>query len=205
MIVKTELQRHPTWREVELHEDPIILPHKTNKTICTILLKVRDDRKGSQLRYLTKTSIPILGEIRRVREWLNSPTTRQCSQCQRWGHTVHTCRSRSPFCAICGEAHPSSSHDSECKNCIGAGLSNCSCHREHCINCGDSHSATSKNCEWFKARNSQTTMKTLLDKKRDNNAAIRQARNAAKRPTFGTARKDQAQMPTTGLPTNHNA
>ena len=83
--------------------------------VSTILWKVADDDKGTTVKVLLRTLVQFGPELRRCREWYNKPAVPQCSVCQRWGHSAYRCRSRSPFCAVCAETHPTAAHNYSCK------------------------------------------------------------------------------------------
>jgi len=67
-----------------------------------------------------------------VREYIPKP--RRCFNCQQWGHGARTCRNENKTCINCAELY----HGADCSN------------DPCCANCGDGHSATSKNCFYYK-------------------------------------------------------
>ena len=177
----------PDFNDSCLVEPVVILPNKQNVSVCTALVKIYDDRKGHMAKYMTKHTIFVAGEARRIKEWANKPSTRQCTQCQKWGHVLQICRARSAYCAVCGEPYPTSTHHLSCSRCASDNRSTTLCTHRHCINCGGEHEATSRDCPWFLARNNAPAMKALMDRRSQNIIATRSARTAARRFTTPSA------------------
>jgi hypothetical protein len=179
------LRAHPQWRDVQMVEIPKMIKSRT-PNVCTLLCKVADDAKGTKAKQLLRTAVTFGMEMRRCKEWVNRPQSRQCSICQRWGHSSFICRARSPICAVCGEFHPTSTHKFSCLSCEGV----CVCNEVHCVNCGETHCADSAECMFFKARNDPRQLKKLEDDKRDRIRAKREEK-AAKRTGKKGVRVDE--------------
>ena len=158
------VRAHPQWANTLFVEPIKRIPNARTPGVATLLCKVADDDKGSKAKALLKTLVRFGSEVRRCREWFNKPPTRQCSICQKWGHHAYVCRSRSPWCAVCAQPHPTSAHHYSCKSegCAGK----CQCDIERCINCNGGHTADSNYCPFWLARNNPAKMTELLEKKK---------------------------------------
>lgn len=78
----------------------------------------------------------------RVRPYIPNP--RRCFRCQRFGHSLQTCRGKIT-CAICA----SNEHDSDA----------CDNENVKCANCGEAHPAYSRKCSRFKLEKDLLTLK----------------------------------------------
>lgn len=159
------IRAHPKWEKIEFTEVPRLIPNKNIPGIATVLCKVADDDQGSVAKGLLRTLVRFGPELRRCKEWFNKPPTKQCSICQRWGHTAYNCRARSPYCAVCAEPHPTAAHTYSCRT-QGCSGTRCTCDVERCINCNGAHGADSNTCPFWLAKNSPTKMKELLEQKK---------------------------------------
>src|SRR6266568_1586618 len=171
--ITRELRAHPQWRDIQMVEIPKMIKSKT-PNMCTLLCKVEDDAKGSKAKQLLRTAVSFGMEMRRCKEWVNCPQSRQCSICQCWGHSSFICRVHSPICTVCGDFHPTSTHKFSCSSCEGI----CVCNDVHCVNCAGPHRANSVECAFFKARNNPKQLKKLEDDKRDQIQAKHEEKSA---------------------------
>jgi hypothetical protein len=161
------VRAHPKWEKVQFTEPIKRIENARMPGVATLLCKVVDDDQGTVAKALLSTLVRFGPEMRRCKEWFNKPNTKQCSICQRWGHTAYNCKAKNPYCAVCAEPHPTAAHSYSCKmpSCAG---SRCTCENERCINCNSAHSAESHNCPYFLAKNNQKAMKELIEQKRKN-------------------------------------
>jgi hypothetical protein len=102
--------------------------------------------------------VDFFGVTRRAKPWVQRRPTRQCSICQRWGHSQHSCNSKVAYCALCGESHDTSLHASIHPRASTAPAIKC-------INCGSPHSALSRDCAFYRLRYNHREMDTLLRNK----------------------------------------
>src|SRR6266704_3112222 len=179
--INTCICDHPKWSDVQLIEPVKVLENKRVLGVATLLCKVVDDEKGSKAKELLKALVHFGPEVHRCREWFNCPPTRQCSVCQRWGHTAYNCRVHSSFCTICAEPHPTSAHHYSCKSegCAGK----CQCETERCINCKGHHGADSNTCPFWLAKSNPNKMKELIEKKQKEQEASRAPRKTSSAAT----------------------
>ena len=89
------------------------------------------------MRTLTKISCPVTDIIYRMEEFRTPISVQQCYNCQCFGHTAKTCRSKTK-CLICGEAH----HHKGCPNKETK--------QAKCGNCKGPHVASYKGCPAYK-------------------------------------------------------
>ena len=162
--VEAFVRAHPKWANLTFVEPIKRIENKRVPGVFTLLCKVADDDKGSTAKELLRTLVRFGPEVRRCREWLNKPATKQCSICQRWGHEAYKCRARSAYCAVCAEPHPSGAHNFSCKTSGCA--DKCQCEVERCINCNGGHTADSNVCPFWLARNNQAKMTELMEQKK---------------------------------------
>ena len=120
-------------------------------------------RWGQTAKALTKKSVFVAGEHQHILGWAVKHNIRQCTQCQKWGHTHSICKARSSYCTICGDLHPTSVHFTACGRCINAHQPPSHCLHRYCINCGGEHSATDTACACFQARGKPAQFKALQD------------------------------------------
>ena len=73
-------------------------------------LEIKDDTKAEAL-ITENLTCPIAGIIYRVEEFRTPISVQQCWNCQSFGHSAKTCRSKTK-CLICGEGH----HHKGCPN-----------------------------------------------------------------------------------------
>jgi hypothetical protein len=163
----------------------VIIPNRNNGAFVTVLCKVTDDRQGSAAKRLSRTSVQFSDEHRRCKLWYNKPPTRQCSICQRWGHTHFTCRARSPYCTRCTEPHPTSAHMTSCKgpDCQAG----CKCSSSCCINCDEEHPAMSPTCAYARVCNDREVLSKLYKQKRASKGLPQNRSSTTRPPPGGTA------------------
>ncbi|KAF8627313.1 hypothetical protein AX15_004433 [Amanita polypyramis BW_CC] len=91
---------HNTLLQIEVYNDNHtnngvqLIPHLTNKLVQTALVKIFDFCNGALLKKLCRKSITIGTDTRHIKPWINKPMARQCSICQKWGHTQQICHSQ---------------------------------------------------------------------------------------------------------------
>ncbi|KIL58720.1 hypothetical protein M378DRAFT_52230, partial [Amanita muscaria Koide BX008] len=151
--ISDALALNPVFKGNSLFEPIVLLPNKRNPAFLTAIIKVLDDRAGHVASALTKQSIFVCSEHRPIKVWEQRHGARQCTTCQKWGHTHRWCDSKGAYCAICGEGHTTSTHGIYCGQCIAAKQDPLHCvDHVHCVNCEGTHEATSHECIWFKTR-----------------------------------------------------
>jgi hypothetical protein len=187
---KSSIRANPSWKEVEMAEEPrFVLPKgATDPIAATLLVKVKDVRKASVARSLLFTSVTFAGAVRRCREWTNSPVARQCSTCLAWGHTAFNCRSPQARCNMCAGIHSSMLHEVHVSKCTTPG---CKHAQTLCLNCGGGHVSSSVACPFFKARSSPEQLQKLFDEKRQR--FLFSANQKVSRRSQKRARKDAHQ------------
>ena len=113
MILDTMQMRDRKVKDIEIYEI------KTKK-IQIIKVKYEGDALPS--------NIPILGELRELREFIPRPM--QCGKCWRYGHTTKKCNKINTTCAKCSGQH----------------TTNWECEETRCANCGKEHDSKSNKC-----------------------------------------------------------
>ena len=86
-------------------------------------------------------SVSIYGLYFKIRQFIPPPV--QCYNCQRFGHTAGSCRTK-PRCLICGEGH----NRNECKSTV-----------IRCANCCGTHVSSSRDCDQMKTAKEIETLK----------------------------------------------
>jgi hypothetical protein len=94
--VNAFVRAHPKWEKVQFTEPIKHIENARMPGVATLLCKVVDDDQGTVVKVLLSTLVRFGPEMRRCREWFNKPNTKQCSICQRWGHTAYNCRAKNP-------------------------------------------------------------------------------------------------------------
>ena len=106
---------------------------KDGRVLQMFKLEIKDEAEAEALISQNLTC-HITGIIYKVEEFRSPVSVQQCWNCQSFGHSAKTCRSKTK-CLICGESH----HHKGCPN------------REKkqpkCANCKGSHVASYKGCQ----------------------------------------------------------
>ena len=109
---------------------------KDGRVLQMFKLEIKDEAEAEALISQNLTC-HITGIIRKVEEFRSPVSVQQCWNCQSFGRSVKTCRSKTK-CLICGESH----HHKGCPN------------REKkqpkCANCKGPHVASYKGCPAYK-------------------------------------------------------
>ena len=100
-----------------------------------------------------------------------------------WGHGGFNCMSNILRCSKCGKGHDYKNHEKFCETCRKGAGHICV---PKCFNCLGNHSATSKDCEFYKRRTDRQWQvdkfkeyhpSDITKKKRDENRARNKAVN----------------------------
>jgi hypothetical protein len=182
------LYAHPKWRDVRLLECPLFINNDTR--VSTLLVKVVDNTSGRIAKSLLSTSMNFWGIVKRCEPWVNRNSARMCTNCLRWGHSAHFCRSHISYCAQCACPHHTILHDSECEECDKEYGTTC---EAKCINCLGAHFAYDKQCPYYKARNNRKALDELLQQQKARNQMARI--NKGVRNMYGKAAKGKGRSP----------
>ena len=87
-----------------------LISKKDGRVLEIFELEIKDDTEAEAL-ITKKLTCPITGIIYRVEEFRTPISVQQCYNCQCFGHSAKTCRSKTK-CLICGEDH----HHKGCPN-----------------------------------------------------------------------------------------
>ncbi|KAF8622930.1 hypothetical protein AX15_006636, partial [Amanita polypyramis BW_CC] len=138
--------------------------------IATILVKIKDLKKGEDAKVLLGTVVTINGQPSHCLPWIFNETIPQCKSCLCWGHTMYTCQTTFLTCVQCGDNHPMDSHVLYCGLCLNSQ----NCNHITCVNCRgnshDDHSALDINCPFCHVQNNADAMHTLMEGYREHKA-----------------------------------
>ena len=101
-----------------------LISKKDGRVLEIFKLEIKDDTEAEAL-IAEKLTCPVTGIIYRREEFRTPISVQQCYNCQCFGHTAKTCRSKTK-CLICGEAHHhkgcpnKETKQAKCANCKGA-------------------------------------------------------------------------------------
>ena len=130
---------------------------KDGRVLQMFKLEIKDEAEAETLISQNLTC-HITGIIYKVEEFRSPVSVQQCWNCQSFGHSAKTCRSKTK-CLICGESH----HHKGCPN------------REKkqpkCANCKGSHVASYKGCPAYKK---QAFRQHVVDNQKSYAAILRQ-------------------------------
>ena len=130
---------------------------KDGRVLQMFKLEIKDEAEAEALISQSLTCY-ITGIIYKVEEFRSPVSVQQCWNCQSFGHSAETCRSKTK-CLICGESH----HHKGCPN------------REKkqpkCANCKGPHVASYKGCPAYKK---QALRQHVVDNQKSYAAILRQ-------------------------------
>ena len=115
-----------------------LISKKDGRVLEIFKLEIKDDTEAEAL-IAENLTCPVTGIIYRVEEFRTPISVQQCYNCQCFGHTAKTCRSKTK-CLICGEDH----HHKGCPNKETK--------QAKCANCKGPHVASYKGCPAYKNR-----------------------------------------------------
>ena len=109
---------------------------KDSRVLEIFKLEIKDDTEAEAL-ITENLTCPITGIIYRVKEFRTLISVQQCWNCQSFGHSAKTCRSKTK-CLICGEGH----HHKGCPNKEKK--------QPKCANCKGPHVVSYEGCQAYK-------------------------------------------------------
>ena len=134
-----------------------LISKKVGRVLQMFKLEIKNEAEAEALISQNLTC-NITGFIYKVEEFRSTVSVQQCWNCQSFGHSAKTCRSKIK-CLICGESH----HHKRCPN------------REKrqpkCANCKGLHVASYKGCPEYKK---QAFRQHVMDNQKSYAAILRQ-------------------------------
>ena len=109
---------------------------KDGRVLEIFKLRIKDDTEAEAL-ITENLTCPITGIIYRVEEFRTPISVQQCWNCQNFGYSAKTCRSKTK-CLICGEGHHHKGFPNKEKK------------QPKCANCKGPHVASYKGCPAYK-------------------------------------------------------
>jgi hypothetical protein len=145
------------------------------KKHSSILVTVEKEADAKQL--LQKKAIFMLGKYCKITEHMEKPRTKQCNNCQEFGHLGDRC-GKVASCAHCAQDHHTSEH--ECEKCevmaADEGEVVCMHTPAKCVNCKGKHRADSRACPArlrYEGRSlPSTTQRSAWNKQNGSNAVL---------------------------------